>query len=563
MTQANNTIDFSNGIWEDANHQPVSNPIQLSEAGLFSYTFVSEPSGYCGSSRFTVNLTVSSPYYAGSDSIIHVCNTSDPQWFTSWVSSNGGSANGHWTYNNILIDDDTFDPQVDPSGIYVYSVPSNGACPADTAMIDIQIQYGIDYSAGEDLEVCSGSAPMELGQSLNNNWTYQWSPSTNLSSTTVANPLLQIPINMVQPQTTTYTVIVNDGVCQQQDQVVVTINPRPISNLPNEYQICRGESVTLAVTGQNIACDWLPLSLFNGSQLPYQIIAPTTTTHVEVIIANEWNCTVSDTTIITVHQLPVVDFQPISSRGCTPLIVQYSYEPNPGEMVTWRIPSQGNFYGNQFTTTLWQPGTYDLEMRVTSSYGCANTIVYQNLIEVYPKPYADFEFSPEEITTVRSKVDFTNTSNGAIQYFWDFDDGSSSMEISPTHDFTNNEPRSFDVCLEATNNYGCKDTVCHDVLMINEFLFFAPTCITPNNDGINDGFLPVLSGFDNQTYVLRVFNRWGEEIFVTHDVNEPWMANTNRGEYYVPDGIYLWRVEVKEQIRANFEVFEGHVVVIR
>ena len=54
---------------------------------------------------------------------------------------------------------------------------------------------------------------------------------------------------------------------------------------------------------------------------------------------------------------------------------------------------------------------------------------------------------------------------------------------------------------------------------------WVPNSFTPNNDGINDFFKPVVIGVDY--YELIITDRWGEVVFTTSDVNESWDGYAN------------------------------------
>lgn len=557
-----NNIDFQNGQWQNSTGQAISNLLNLNFLGMQIFEFVSDIELICASSTYEVMLTVSETNYAGEDNSVTLCNSSPSQTMTALAGSLG-TGNGNWYSNGSQYLETSFNPAIDNSGTYSYVVPANGACPADTSDLHIQVQYGINYDAGENITQCFGSLPAQLGQQGNAGTSYLWNPSTNLSSNTSATPIVNFYSSNIQPITVQYIVTVNDGVCTIEDQVSVTTLPRPASNFPQEYQICRGESVNLSVFGDNLSCNWLPVALFDNNTNQFQLVEPESTTDVEVTISNEWGCVAYDSTRITVHQLPQVGFIPEAIPGCPPLQVHYEYYPVSGEIISWNIPGVGNFYGNELNTTLTSTGIYDLTLSATSAFGCSRIVHYSQMMEVYEVPFADFILSPEKITTVDPIAKFTNTSFGAQSYVWDFNGLGTRTEISPSFEFPNEDPTTFTVCLEAENEFGCLDTSCKFLPLQNIYIFYAPTAITPDNDGINDGFRPIILGFEESTYTLRIYNRWGEMIFETHDVNESWRGNSNGGDYYVPEGVYTWRVEVKEKIIANFEVFQGHITVIR
>lgn len=75
-----------------------------------------------------------------------------------------------------------------------------------------------------------------------------------------------------------------------------------------------------------------------------------------------------------------------------------------------------------------------------------------------------------------------------------------------------------------------------------DFLYFVPNAFTPDGDGINDVFR--VYGPASSKYKFQVFNRWGDVVFSSSDVQDVWTGNTRGGDYFVQDGIYVFRMEV-------------------
>lgn len=87
--------------------------------------------------------------------------------------------------------------------------------------------------------------------------------------------------------------------------------------------------------------------------------------------------------------------------------------------------------------------------------------------------------------------------------------------------------------------------------------FYAPNSFTPNSDGMNDVFRIVGSSVYQPT--LRVFNRWGVEVYTSADTY--WTGDSGNG-YYCDTGVYFWMVEYKDKRSQNRQE-SGHVVLIR
>ncbi|MDA0939365.1 MAG: CotH kinase family protein [Bacteroidetes bacterium] len=98
-----------------------------------------------------------------------------------------------------------------------------------------------------------------------------------------------------------------------------------------------------------------------------------------------------------------------------------------------------------------------------------------------------------------------------------------------------------------------------------EFHLYVPNAFTPDNDGVNDAFQPLGSGFEGDLYHFSVFNRWGELVFQTDDPEEPWIGQNNQrlGTHFVPDGVYGWRVEAQGYHELIPTDLRGTVTVVR
>ena len=89
------------------------------------------------------------------------------------------------------------------------------------------------------------------------------------------------------------------------------------------------------------------------------------------------------------------------------------------------------------------------------------------------------------------------------------------------------------------NDAGCKDT---DSVFIKVKLtpgIYVPSAFTPNNDGLNDTFRPILS----DEFVLKefvIYNRWGQVIFRTSDIGAGW--DGKKGGLLQSSGVYIWMV---------------------
>jgi len=107
------------------------------------------------------------------------------------------------------------------------------------------------------------------------------------------------------------------------------------------------------------------------------------------------------------------------------------------------------------------------------------------------------------------------------------------------------------------------DTLCQDVFIENILQVFIPNTFTPDGDGLNDVFMPVINGEFQGSLRFWVFNRWGDTVFYTEEVGKAWTGGYDGASYYIQDGYYMWRVEVDSLETGKTKTFEGNVFIIR
>lgn len=89
---------------------------------------------------------------------------------------------------------------------------------------------------------------------------------------------------------------------------------------------------------------------------------------------------------------------------------------------------------------------------------------------------------------------------------------------------------------------------------------YVPNVFSPNGDGVNETFLPVLSDPES-FHEMLIFNRWGQEIYATSTVLQPWNGRVD-GEP-VPDGTYVHIVRWKDRCSGVNKEEHGHVTLLR
>ena len=183
------------------------------------------------------------------------------------------------------------------------------------------------------------------------------------------------------------------------------------------------------------------------------------------------------------------------------------------------------------------------------------------MICTYPRPVAAFTYYPITTTLSDPNITFTNQTTDADDYIWNFDNLATSTAVDTNYTFSYTEPNTYEVCLSASNQSGCIDSVCHEVIISDDLLVYVPNSFSPNNDGDNEIFIPVISGNRAASYELLIFNRWGEIIFRSTEAQVGW-DGTRKGKAS-PEGVYIWKLSVGGLLDLNVKDYQGHVVLIR
>lgn len=243
-------------------------------------------------------------------------------------------------------------------------------------------------------------------------------------------------------------------------------------------------------------------------------------------------------TICVPDTIPITD----TSRGA----LTYLWVSSDGQTSTDPVPS---FVYNT-------AGPYSITQYVYNPNSCNLVDSTTRFFQAAGPPVAGFFYNPnpsQENTPTR----FTNTaSEDVVSWLWDFDDGDTSTQRDPLHQFRS--PGINNVCLTVTNQAGCVDSVCIPVESIINVVNDLPSAFTPNGDGVNDVFF--VRGFGITKMTLRVFNRQGLMVFESRSQNIGW-DGTYKG-IPQPMDAYAWTLEVEYFTGEKFRK-KGDVTLIR
>lgn len=242
---------------------------------------------------------------------------------------------------------------------------------------------------------------------------------------------------------------------------------------------------------------------------------------------------------------PTVEFTSSKIEGCAPLEVSFDNQTKNANTYRWifgdgspdsyeKNPTHVFEFGGQYNVTLIATGT-----------GGETKITNFKMITVFEKPIADFYTKKTELSLPNAVFKMINTTDNVVENKWKlYDSAQNVIQESRMRDasFFVNQVGKFSVELVATNSMGCKDSIVKEqyISTILPGYVYTPNAFSPNNNSINEVFKPSLYNVKDRNYSFKVFNRWGELVFETTDINGEW-DGTFKGVDCAQEN-YVWTI---------------------
>lgn len=158
-------------------------------------------------------------------------------------------------------------------------------------------------------------------------------------------------------------------------------------------------------------------------------------------------------------------------------------------------------------------------------------------------PTASFSANPTSTTVENTLVQFTNTSQNASSFVWDFgDDSPSTATINPSHNYPDLEQGIYTVTLTAYDANNCTDvTTAQITIVAPEMKYEIPNVFTPNGDNNND-FFKLIEAQNIESIELEILNRWGNVVFTSKDINFQWNGKINNEGPESMEGTYFYQL---------------------
>jgi gliding motility-associated-like protein len=276
--------------------------------------------------------------------------------------------------------------------------------------------------------------------------------------------------------------------------------------------------------------------------------------HDVTLTISESGCTASYTDSVGVALNILPDFQIDNTVGCPGLVAQVVAVTESVVPVNYIWDFGNGVVSSQGVTvqTYDMPGTYSITATAFTNEGCYDslTITFPNAVTIYPNPDPSFTIDPQVMDITEAETHITSLyQEGNCQYF--MSDGGEINDCEFDYSWTASGVQT--ITHYVTSPQGCTSSTTGEVI-IQGFTFYAPTAFTPNADGINDFWLPVMTGVVE--FEMNIYNRWGDLIYSSDHLTRPWSGQVDNGQHYAPNGVYQYRITISDLLLKRHE-FSG------
>ncbi|HSU48987.1 MAG TPA: gliding motility-associated C-terminal domain-containing protein [Segetibacter sp.] len=256
-----------------------------------------------------------------------------------------GGGNLTWSFNSNVIAANSPVSTVTPAttSLYIVNIDDNGCLNRDSVLV--RVTDKVTLHVMNDTTICRGDAIQLRVES--DAFTYSWSPSAQLSNSSVANPFA------VTNNKTTYTVKANIGGCSSLGSITVSTVPYPLADAGKDTLLCYNTAAQLQGSTDASTVRWLPAVGLSNTDIINPVANPARTTTYILSAYDTKGCPKPGFDSVTVTVLPPI--QPFAGHDTVAVLEQ---------------PLQLSASGG--VNYLWSPGTGLSATNVANPIGLYN-----------------------------------------------------------------------------------------------------------------------------------------------------------------------------------------------
>lgn len=352
--------------------------------------------------------------------------------------------------------------------------------------ISSMFDKGLPSITGSD-SVCSNSDGIYSLKGCFSNIAWSLNGQADIVSSTDST----VSIHFNNPGMDTLVVAATGPCGTKKDTLFINVQSPNSFELGADTTICQGTTVVLNAGAGYTSYLWQDGSIT-------QTLTVNTPGQYKVTVTNSGGCAATDSIMVSAVQTAPLNLGS-DIFGCNGLIEVLDA-------------------GSNFSSYKWQDGSTNTKLTVylpgkywVTVSACGT--ISSDTITVAWESNIPFTISQEGDLCSGQSVALKADPADLASYIWDDGNGNNTREVQTPGTYW----------LIVTDANGCYDQDSVDVIFKNcNCVIAVPTAFSPNNDGHNDFF--VLHGLDDciATFTFMIFDRWGEQVFVTENVGVGW-----------------------------------------
>ncbi|MFN8259438.1 MAG: gliding motility-associated C-terminal domain-containing protein [Chitinophagales bacterium] len=444
-------------------------------------------------------------------------------------------------------------PTANKAGNYTVTVTNtaNGCTATDLVNISIDTIRPL-ANAGVNKTLTCATPTATIGTAAIAGNTYSWLPANGLNNPSIAQPTASSPSNY----TVTVTSLSNG--CTSTDQVIVSQNIIASAAIAgNDLTLtCSNPSYVIgAPAAPGNSYSWVPAFGLDNANLAQPTVSKPGTYTLTVTNLNN-GCTSNDVVTIAIDTTkPVANAGIDKTINCAVSSFAIGTSATVGTTYSWS-PASGLNFSNIPQPIVNTSGTYVVTATKTAN-GCTATDAMTVFVDSV-RPIADA--GPDQtFGCPHLPLTLGTPAQAGISYNWIRSIGLSEKNIAqPLTDTTGTfvlvVTNTVNRCVSAPDTVVISPKNC-------DCVFYVPNAFSPNNDGINDILSPFKDCDDYRDFSFSVFNRWGELVFTSKDINTGWNGDYKSENQQVDS--YIWILEYFDVLYNTKRLQKGIVTLLR
>lgn len=511
------------------------------------------PNSGCVAKCDTIIVTINQPpnVFIGNDTIIckDMAVSYNPQItpVQNYTYTWGGSGQGYLTNplssanqigNFTTIGNYNLTLHVEPQ--------AQGCAGDDTAFVQV-LPNDITLHNG-DTTVCVG-ATVQINVTGHPLFSYLWSPSTYLNNQFIEDPISNPLLPITYSVTASYP-----GCLTMTKSFDIDVQPVPVISAGPDRSMCDFDTVQLHATVDPVwftqySYSWNPSNGLNDGTVANPIFNGHTSDNIELIVKTPIGCADTDNVLVTVYPVEFAQITPEEVTVCPRASVQFTAGGAVSYLWQPSLYLNDSTIYNPIATPIF-PVNYTVYSK--SAFGCTDT----DLVRVVVAPDAVID-AGEDQTLYPGGQAYLSGEGNCSYFTWTPDYHLTAINIKNP---IATPPVTTQYFVHGVTEFGCEIIDSVTIRISPESILDLPNAFSPGSGtSINDELRIIKRGTASLNH-FRIFNRWGELVFETTDINKGWDGQ-HKGTVQ-PMGTYVYIIDAVTSTGKRIYK-QGNVTLLR